>query len=433
MLICRYTDRLEIEYGVLTRIVTGNPINKKYADETYDFYKETVDNKYYCRNLYTSMYNGYRVAFPGHELNSYYGYAVATEESWGELDHRIECFPGHSLLEHEKNMILKLYPDFKYVLKKWSGSSSREVMTVIKIWLVHPEIEYLLAAGYTNIAFNKSFWKYSEKKRKEICLWLRKNPVKNYCLNEVIQRLKYKLNDEEWNSYILWNNSHYGSPVGYELYKYLRKQEDKEKVKLQTNSQYLKYIKETYSDYKKSFKSEYCIHNFNDPYWKYPKDLYEAHRRLNDEINAALELARAEEEKNKQKAKKNTFNKLRKVIKEYEPYNCEIDGYSIFMSGKISEWQYQAKQLHQCIVASNYYTGVANGKYFIVFIQQNNKPIATAQVYPDFKIGQFYGDEIDRSNCLPSEEVKKAFKKYLDKLVFLKKESIKDSKRRKYV
>ena len=40
MLICHYTDRLELEWGKPVRIVTAHPINKKYQDEEYDFYKE---------------------------------------------------------------------------------------------------------------------------------------------------------------------------------------------------------------------------------------------------------------------------------------------------------------------------------------------------------------------------------------------------------
>ena len=70
--------------------------------------------------------------------------------------------------------------------------------------------------------------------------------------------------------------------------------------------------------------------------------------------------------------------------------------------------------MHQCICAAGYYQGTAEGNYTIVFIQKEGEPVATAQVFPDGRIGQFYADEIDRSNCAPSEEVRAAFNKWLE-------------------
>ena len=42
-------------------------------------------------------------------------------------------------------------------------------------------------------------------------------------------------------------------------------------------------------------------------------------------------------------------------------------------------------------------------------------PVATAEVKNDGKIGQFYADERDRSNCLPTPEVKAVFEKWYKK------------------
>jgi hypothetical protein len=59
--------------------------------------------------------------------------------------------------------------------------------------------------------------------------------------------------------------------------------------------------------------------------------------------------------------------------------------------------------------------GIISRQYVIVFIQKNNVPVATAQVYPDKKLGQFYADE-QAGNIYPSNAVKKMVLKWIDNL-----------------
>lgn len=416
MLVARYTDRLEVEWGKPVRIVTAHPINKKYEMEEFDFYKELHDGNAYCRNLYSSCMNGWRIAFPGHPLGGYYGSGLAQLEEWNSLTKKINCFSSHKLTEGESNCLIWHYPDFRYVLKKWSGSL-QEAMEVLSIWLEHPEIELLLSAGYTNIAFSHAFWRLTEKKRKDICRWLRAHDFKNYTISEVQQRIKWHLEDEEWKAFEDWNNSHFGIKVGYELYKYLKKQE--EKLSEADKYQFGKWIKETYSDYKKSFESPYNFHDFKDDYWKYPKDLFAFHTRVNEEINTAIQVERNERAIEAAKKEKSCIRRLKRVADKYAPYNAELDGYSIFFSGNMKDWNYQAKELHQCIVASGYYRRMANKECLIAFIRQEGIPVATAQLYAGekigtWRIGQFYANELDRTNCRPSEEVQAVFNKWLE-------------------
>lgn len=416
MLIAYYTDRLEIEWGKPVRIVTAHPINKKYADLEYDFYKEMDDGNAVCRNLYSSSMNGWRVAFPGHKMGGYYGNSIAQIDAWGTLDKKIKCFPSKMITESDFNILVWCFPDFKYVLKKWKGSRA-ECMEILSIWQKHPEVELMLAAGYTNIAFNHAFWRLTENKRKEICNWLRHNPYSNYLLSEVQQRIKYKLDQEQWNEFRQWNNTHYGPSVSYDLYKYLKKQE--EKLNPITQRPMCQWIKETYIDYKKSFKSPYCHHDFNSDYWKYPKDLFEFHSRLNDEINTAISEERAARQAEKEKDERNVFQRLRRVVKKYEQFNADVDGYQIFITASFKDWKLQAKELHQCIVGSGYYKRMAKRECLIVFIRQSEKPIATAQIsigekIGTWKIGQFYADERGGpSKSTPSKEVQTAFNKWL--------------------
>jgi hypothetical protein len=59
--------------------------------------------------------------------------------------------------------------------------------------------------------------------------------------------------------------------------------------------------------------------------------------------------------------------------------------------------------------------GIIDRKYVIVFIQKNNIPVATAQVYSDKKLGQLYADE-QAGNIYPSNSVKKMVLKWIDNL-----------------
>ena len=77
----------------------------------------------------------------------------------------------------------------------------------------------------------------------------------------------------------------------------------------------------------------------------------------------------------------------------------------------------QASVLNQCIIRMNYIDEV-NKNYVLFFILKGNTPIATCEVTNllEKKIGQFYADEHDRTNCLPTPEVRNAMLKYLDEL-----------------
>ena len=106
---------------------------------------------------------------------------------------------------------------------------------------------------------------------------------------------------------------------------------------------------------------------------------------------------------------------IKKIEKKYGFKDTEIDGYHIFVSASLDVWEKQADCLHQCILKAGYRDKMFNQKSVIVFIQKNGTPQATAEISNDGKkIIQFYADEFDRNNCLPSEEIKAAFQKWLN-------------------
>jgi hypothetical protein len=95
-------------------------------------------------------------------------------------------------------------------------------------------------------------------------------------------------------------------------------------------------------------------------------------------------------------------------MQKYQCLNCEVNGYFIYIADNLEDWKLQAENLHQCILKARFDKQVLDRRCLIVFIRKDNEPIATCQLYKDYSIGQFYANELDRQNCLPTEDVKTA-------------------------
>lgn len=54
-------------------------------------------------------------------------------------------------------------------------------------------------------------------------------------------------------------------------------------------------------------------------------------------------------------------------------------------------------------------------KKILVFFWKDNQPVATAEVFYDGRIGQFYGDERDRTKCEATPELKNILNIWLSK------------------
>jgi hypothetical protein len=147
-----------------------------------------------------------------------------------------------------------------------------------------------------------------------------------------------------------------------------------------------------------------------DEYWAHPKNLRERVNALRVQRENIRMLQRAEELKQK-------MARYKKVIKRFDGWDRVIDGYSIIIPKTIEQWQNQANVLNQCIIRMNYMDLVSKNRV-LFFILKGDTPIATCEVTDllEKKIGQFYADEHDRSNCLPTPEVRNAMLKYLDEL-----------------
>lgn len=403
-----WEDRLEVENGKIVRIVQAvyDRANRPYSE--IDVYKETEDGEYFVRNLYSSMYGGYCVAFPGYPKNeSYWAYDAAIVEEpdeWEQIDKPRSVGLGWSteVFPEDKNRVVMYHYDFKYLMNKYELKSKSELMEKLRMWKKHPEIELMLAAGYERLAMNGNLYRMKNENRKKIMKFCRENPDCNdFTLLEIQQCIKAS-NLEDMKNYIKhfskWERE---NDYTMEDFKYMAKK------KLLSGAG-----KNLYYDYKRLLRNS--PHDENSDYWKYPANLEKCHAKLVAEDQRRRELEnKKEREKEARKYSLKTCD-FQKVVKRYQKYNGEVDGYQIYFSNDYNDWCKQADALHQCIVAAHYMSKVASKQCLIAFIRKDGEPVATVEIKPGKQLGQFYANELDRDNCLPSEEVKNVFNKWFE-------------------
>ena len=384
----RYCDRIAIERNRVTRIVTAF-----YGGESVDVLKENEDGGVLCRNLNFIQIGGYFVDMPNDEYADRYG----AKRKYGKERWRKPCLNVNPSIfssplapsEEEKTLILERHPDFAYVLRKWSGSRCRTI-EVLRMWKRHREIEFPLALGYWNLAMSESFYK-AMNSRQIVNFLLKENPPKEITLFEARTVLKFGLSLQELSDFK--NFRSLAGNVSYPDYRYLKKIGIADYGGARLLKDYRSMLKRT-------------EHDAEDAYWKFPKDL----RARHDFIVEEIDLNRRNEDIRKIAEMSGDYlKKVRSLLK----YNSVIDGYSVYVPETCEDWIVQAEVLHQCIVANGYMERVINGNCVIVFVRKEGKPVATAEVLNDGTLGQFYADELDRKDCLPSDEVRAVLEKWL--------------------
>lgn len=425
-------DRIEAENGQIVRIVTAEWVDKRHGGAVYsvDVYKESDDGNAWSQNLYSSMWGGHTVCFPGLPRNDrsnswYYDMTIAEEEGYTAMSYLSTVGWSDSVTKADEELVCSFYPDFQYVLKKHKMECKRDLMDKLRMWIPHHEVEIILAAGFEKVAMNGSFWRLTEKNRKATCLFMRQNPqFKDLNLREIREAMRsndpvdYARYLDAIPSYHRSHNSRAWYPcISYEDYKYMKKQQKKFKSSYNDEEHAFNELVNIYNDYiRMLFRSD---HNCHDDYWRWPSDISEFHNRLKEEERIKREaerLAERERERVRQiervKKDKARAKALKNIEKKFKSFADTIDGYSIFVTSDYDEWQRQAKVLEQCICAAGYYQQMADGKCTIVFIQKEGEPVATAEIMPNGKTNQFYANEHDRENCLPAPDVKAAFEKW---------------------
>lgn len=403
-----FDDRITLDKkkNEIVRIINARsnqkiiPGLKKGEQTNFDCYKEYETSTDVCRNLYRNFYNYLGVEFPKETVWNYRTkrHVRRGYDEWDEVCCNVNIETYFQPTEREKKIICNKYPAFKYVLNKWSGTRA-QTMKVLKVWKEHPEVELPLSLGYYDIIFNKSFYTMKKEDLKKCYKYMSENRELNLCISDLKIILKY---GEEVADMYCRAKTILGRRVKMSELKWVLNQYDSY-YKNQTNS-----MRIDLEDYKEL--CEYFHKDMKDEYWSHPKNLKERLQELRTQRENIRALERAEELKKK-------MTRYKKVIKQFEGWDRVIDGYSIIIPKTVEQWQKQASVLHQCIIRMNYMDKV-NKNYVLFFILKGDTPIATCEVTDllEKKIGQFYGDEFDRTNCLPTPEVRNTMLKYLDEL-----------------
>lgn len=398
-----WTDKIFIaEDGAISRMLTAYYCRRIKHLEC-DVYVENEYGEAGCQNLYYTQY-GYVVAFPGDIRNSnpysyFYDSRIAEEEGFGEC--RLMPKLGESGLctEEEIRLVCEKYPAFRYVLNKFKCKTRQTLIDTLRLWKEHPECELVLACGYEKVAHNKVFWKLSKPKIKKVCQFMQQYKNLDIPLCYVLEVINSGKDYDLYIKYLECTDKRDRKIINFDDFVYLRK------LCLKNDEYSIHTSINLYRDYMVMLIE--TEHDIQSEYWRHPKDLYGKHDELVEERHRRLEAEKIALEKKRRK-------NLKALQISFEKYDLNIDGFRIFVSTDYELWCKHAKALNQCIVAGGYYTSVADGNEVLVFIHKDDIPIATAEVRNDGTVGQFYADERDRDNCLPSEEVKCAFNKWLD-------------------
>lgn len=355
--------------------------NAKYKDKTLDVIKKYEDGSIYSRNVYFSYLAGYTVSFPGEKSYSYRSFLGKSilekyeKDLW--LDYNIS--PSSNIID--KNYIISLDPSIKYLVNKYKGNSSLELVRLIAIYRKNPEIESLVDLGFTYIATDKRLLKLTKKKKIQIIYFLKNNcnSQENPTLSSIFTCIKNNISYKDYPNFIYCGKDK-------DLFNYLRKHS-------------IDYF--YYKDYLRVAKE--VGHNINNEYWKYPKDICLFHDKV------MKEKENIDNSKNIYKDKC-----LNEVCKNFLKYNIRLNGYTVYIPSSLFDISNQARLLNQCLITSNYVDKVIEQKSILIFIKKDDFPIATAEIDYNKKLLQFYGNEKDRSNCKPNKEIEDILYSYLD-------------------
>jgi len=393
-------NRIENIRGKIVRTVTA--AWKK--DRRLDIYREDEDGNEECRNLYWRPLAGYCVAFPGERMKC--SESRETIESWGKCSHitKVGFFGFEVATDEDKKVVLAKYPDFRYTIAKYERRnhciSCGLLMGILRVWKSHKETETLVEAGFERLALTAAFWKISGDRKRMAMAFLRGN-AGEWNVSDLNVALRYKLTGDDVNKYNDWKKG-CCMKCGYPAYRYLLTQGKSWNI---------------YEDHIKMLRT-YFPERLRDEYWTMPKSLHARHAKLNKEVENLLALRKAEQDAAAKRAMEAKKTLYAESVKNCVGKVCKYGALRVYVPDTIEDIETQAKTLHQCLITMDYIQKVIDKNCILVFIREGRIPVATAEIRPDGKLGQFYGDELyysaDGENaCLPDREAKKALKKFL--------------------
>lgn len=387
-------SRLEWEQDNLVLI-----LKNKWKDEEMDIVKLYQDGKMYGKNISCSAIAGWVYWSP---KDKYYSEPYGVDDWWEIKTNTCSLlYYGELTTTYKEQEKLFENSEFKYTFKALTTlytPSDYITMLVYQKWLEHGNlVELLLKAKQLDLALSKAIY----SKPKKYLAFLRKATKSYRSISDLEADMK-----------------------GVDAYTYRACKRNLELTKYLTRQRQFYHL---YADYIEMCKK--LNKNLKDDYWKYPSNLRERHDIVLEQYNRVLEAEqevqrqrwleqeqrRLEQERQEMERKKekdlSIQNKMSSLI--MNQMMKTINGYQIYISNSVQDMIEQAKELNQCIIACGYYERVANGNELLLFVKKDGVRLATCEMFYDKRIGQFYGDERDRNNCLPSDDIKQAMNEYI--------------------
>ena len=383
-----FTDRIRLFRGKPVYEILGKTKEHK---EFFVMYREWMDGRKACReNLEYRGMAGYQ--------------AYGKPEPFKKATNWFSRTPGivyRTPVQEDLEPVLKLHPDFKYIVAKKTELYTKDVFKTLRMWLDFPKMEILLNMGFQKIAMDRTFFKMNEKAQRETIRYFLEHPDEHTHKDTIATKwirgaMKYKTTAYNYYMYTehrRWNN------IDYKTFIFC----DKKGISV------CDFIK-----YKENLKKEFP-ERLQESYWTEFKDVHDFHRKehhVNEEIRHRRELEDREARAKKQKD-------FAKATRKFRKWTGRFNGLEVYIPNKIEDVELQADKLNQCLIDCDYIQDVINKRCVLVFIRKEGTPLATAELTGKKwkNVNQFYGDEIDPDNCDPSPECQKALNDFMHKFI----------------
>lgn len=397
MIKAKFTDNIaEINGRIVRNVIATWPATRSHGRGSVSVFREFEDGKKQVRKLCYVPISGYMI--DDREPSTWCKPVLECRAL-----SRGENVYGSYLTDSEVETIINVHPEFRYTLKKAGNVNCAKAMLLLQQWLKDRKVELLVGAHYDRLALNRSFIRYGKDRRMAILKFVRENAGSE---NWPITKIKFVMNGHTEKEYDEWKSfkDNYGKPFSYESYKYLISRKIK-KCDLGLYRDYIAMVKE-------------CGHNLKDKYWYAPKNLKKAHDKVMKEVELVREAKRklmVEKACQEEEKKKIVFHRFGMKFNDLVVKQGCLMAYVPDDTENVSR---HAKVLHQCLVTADYIGKMAKQKIVLVFIVgKNGNPVATAEILPGGKIGQFYGNELhhDSSKMKPGPDAVKLLDKWLEK------------------
>lgn len=378
----------EYRFGQIGLMTYCTIYTSKLPIETHKIYFQGINGEIFASDLLIySQFAGYRCKhskeYDGDAENCW----CPQSEDWAA------GLPKNNIVtDIELDFIRDNVEGVGYILDKCIKNGIKgnlDLYKVLRVWMQHKDMEYVVAAGQWQLGLNKSFWKLSESKKKQVINWIRANGKSKYQYT-----LGYILDDIKGMDHLLRavaQNHKFPYGVTPEYFN-----EQMEQCGFNPENKMRDYYRMC-----RELKKD-----LTDKYWLMPKDLFKAHDKVMKEIEALEEARKKEQIK--------TMNEqICKRYKKYRKFNFSEGKYTISIPKTEEEIMHQAKILSQCLITAKYDKKFANGEIILVFIKKDEVPIATMEVVGK-KIKQFYADEGNKENCRPSPKIRALGEQWLE-------------------